>query len=120
MSDRSQIEAACRQYFEAINTDDVSNLPLAERVEYSGTVMPEAIVGASAVREHLQQTAPFILNMVIEELIIEGNKAAAIANFEGVNKVKLQGAYFLQFTDEKISRIEAIFDSRPLFAGSQN
>ena len=103
-----------------MNSDDVSGLPLADQVELHGPLTPEPVRGEAEVRNHLQQIATFMLNVITGKMIIEGNSAAVLAEFEGVNGIRIEGAYFLQVEDGKISDVKTIFDSRPLFAGSDN
>lgn len=120
MSNRLQVETTILRFFESMNSDDVSGLPLADQVELHGPLTPEPVRGEAEVRNHLQQIAPFMLNVNTGKMIIEGNSAAVLAEFEGVNGIRLEGAYFLQVEDGKISDVKTIFDSRPLFAGSDN
>lgn len=117
MSSRSQVESAILQFFEALNSDDASGLPLAEDIKYFGVLSSEPIRGETEVREHIQQVAPFMENETIKQLIIEGDSGAARTEFKGVNGVHVDGTYFLKVEDGKISEIRAVLDTRPLFAG---
>ena len=120
MSSRLQVETIILRFFELMNSDDVSGLPLAEQVELHGPLTPEPVRGKAEVHDHLQQIAPFMLNVNTGKMIIEGNSVAVLAEFEGVNGIHLEGAYFLEVKDGKISEVKTIFDSRPLFSGSDN
>jgi len=100
-----------------MNSDDASKLPLSEHVEYVGILTPEPIRGEVDVRAHIQETAPFMLNITRGEIVIDGDSCAVLSDFEAVNGVQTEGAYFLEVTDGNISRIRAVFDSRPLFSG---
>ncbi len=119
MSSRAQVESAILQFFEALNSDDASGLPLAEQVKFFGMLSPEPICGEVEVRDHIQQVAPFMLNETIRQMIIEGDSGAVLAKFEGVNGVHVDGTYFLKVEDGKISEIRAVLDTRPLFAGGK-
>jgi len=119
VSNRLQVETAILHFFEVMNSDDVSGLPLSENVEYFGILSKEPVRGESAVRDHIQQIAPFMLNVINRKMIIEGDSGAVLTKFEGVNGVHVDGSFFFEVEDGKISEIRAIFDSRPLFSGSQ-
>ena len=117
MSDRPQIETTVLQFFEALNTDDISEVALSEHVEYTGMLTPEPIRGETDVREHLQQIAPFMLNVSHGEMIIEDSRCAVLSEFDGVNNVHTEGAFFLEMEAGKFSKITAVFDTRPLMSG---
>ena len=117
MSNRAQVESAILQLFEALNSDDASELPLAEDAKFYGMLSPEPICGESEVRDHIQQVAPFMLNETILQMIIEGDSCAVRAKFEGVNGINVDGTYFLKVENGKISEIRSVFDTRPLFSG---
>ena len=68
----------------------------------------------------VKRTAPFVLNLKVEEIVVEDNRAAAITSFEGVNGVRVTASYFLRTEDGKISKLQSIFDSHPLFGGLEN
>ena len=57
MSERSEIERAIQLFFDAINANDASIIPLADDVVMSGPMMPEPISGAEAVRKYIQSIA---------------------------------------------------------------
>jgi hypothetical protein len=118
MSNRASVETAIGLFFEAINSNDASVLPLSENVEYRGILTPDPKRGEAEVREHIEQVAPFVLNLSRYQTVIENNSAAVLVDFEGVNGVRVEGAYFLQLENGEFSQITAVFDSRPLFAGS--
>ncbi len=119
MSERKQIEQAVKCYIEAINSDNADIIPLAADVIMSGPMMPEPIHGETAVRLHLAQTAPFIAQMSLKMTVIEDNNAAVIVEFEGLNGLVIEGAYFFRFTDGLISREQVFFDTRSLFMGEK-
>ena len=62
MEDRSQVEAAIFKFFEALNIDDASGVPLAKDVKYYGMFSPTPTCGESDVRDYIQQIAPFMEN----------------------------------------------------------
>jgi predicted ester cyclase len=117
MRNRSEVVDVIHQFFETMNTNDVSALPFAEDVEYRGSLMPNPIFGVLEVRKHLEQIAPFVLKLKVEEIVIEDNCAAAITSFEAVNGVRFTASHFLRIKDGKISKVQSIFDSHPLFNG---
>ena len=118
MSDRAQVEAVIQQFFEALNSDDASGVLLSDGVEYIGILMSDPVCGETDVREHLQQIAPFMLNVKHGQMIIEAGSVAILTEFDGVNDIHVDGAFFMDVEDGKISRIRAIFDSRTLLSGS--
>ena len=117
MSNRTEIEAIVNQLFEALNSDDVSTLPLAENAEYAGAMTPETITGGENVRQRLQEFAPFMMHLHTERLIIEGGAAAALMKFTGVNGVQIEGTMYIDVEQGKIAKIKGVFDTRPFFAG---
>ena len=118
MSDRSQTESIIGQFYEAMNSDDTSRLPLAENAEYSGILTPEPVRGEAEVRQYLQETAPFILNIRSIRMIIENGAVASLTEFDGVNGVHTEGTFVFDVENGKISRIRGIFDTRAFFAPS--
>lgn len=101
-----------------MNSDDASGLPLSGDVEYEGVLNPEPIRGEAEVRDHIQQIAPF-MDVSQKMVLIDGDSAAILADFESVNGIHSKGAFFLEVTSGKISRIRTVLDTRPLFAGSK-
>ena len=116
MDDRSQIETLVMDFFKALNSDDFGVFPFSEQVQFSGPLAQDT-VGESEVREHLQQIAPFMLNVSHGKMIIDGNSVAMTSEFDGVNGVHVEGAFFLEIENGRVSRINSVFDSRPLIAG---
>ena len=120
MSDRLQTESIIGQFYEAMNSDDISCLPLAEDAEYTGILTPEPVRGEAEVRQYLQETAPFILNIRSTRMIIENGAVASLTEFDGVNGVHIEGTYIFDVENGKISRIKGIFDTRAFFAGTRS
>jgi hypothetical protein len=110
-------ESIVNQFFQAIKTLDMGLLPLADQVTYSGTLLPTAAKGAIAVRNYLSDAAPFIKSFHIEETVIAARSAAVLVRYEGINGVRFEGCYFMDFEEDKIARIRTVFDSRPLMNG---
>ena len=117
MSTRAEIEAVINQFFEALSSDDVSAVSLAENAEYSGALTPEPAIGEERVRQRLQEFAPFMLHLHAHRMIIEDGAVAALVEFTGVNGVRIEGTMFIDVEHGKISKIRSVFDSRPFFAG---
>jgi predicted ester cyclase len=92
-------------------------LPLGDEASYSGNMLPEAAVGADAVRTYMSETAPFIKSFRIEEAVMEGRSAAVMVRYEATNSVHFEGCYFMDFENDQITRIRTVFDSRPLMRG---
>ena len=118
MSDRSQTEAIVGQFYEAMNSDDISRLPLEENAEYSGALTPDPVQGEAAVRRHLQETAPFIQNIHSTRMIIEDGAVASLTELDIVNGMHVEGTYVFDIENGKIRRIRGIFDTRAFFTGA--
>ncbi len=118
MSDRTDMERTIGLYFEAINSNDASIVPLADDVVISGPMLPEPITGEAAVRQHIADTAPFIARQVEKYSVIEGDSAAVILEFEGVNGLIMEGAEFFRVRDGKICDMQNFFDTRSLIKGA--
>lgn len=118
MTDRSEIEHVVDLYFKGMNENDCSIIPLAEDIEMSGPMIPETLSGRSAVHRHLSDTAPFIARLDRKAILIDGESAAVIIEFEGLNGVIIEGAEFFQVRDGQICRDQVYFDTRPLLKGS--
>jgi hypothetical protein len=108
------------QFFQAIESRDMSLLPLAEGATYSGTMLPEGAEGADAVRKYMSGTAPFIKSFRVEDAIVEDRSAAVMVQYEAINEVHFEGCYFIDFEDGEIARIRTVFDSRPLMKGGMD
>jgi hypothetical protein len=117
MEDRVQVEAAILKFFEALNIDDASDVPLAKNAEYHGMFSPEAINGEVDVRDYIQQIAPFMLNEKYSKMIVEGGSVAVMAEFDSVNGIHNEGAFFFEVEDGNIKWVKAVFDTRQMFEG---
>jgi hypothetical protein len=113
----NDIRSTVDRFVAAFNENDASGVPLAEDVEYRGPMLVEPIRGANAVRSHLEQVAPFVSRMTLKRLVAEGEWAAMIFEFEGLNGVIIEGAEFLRIRDGEIHEDLVYFDTRPLVAG---
>ena len=118
MSDRLQVASIVGQFYEAMNSDDISRLPLAENAEYTGVLTPDPVRGEAEVRQHLQETAPFIQNIHSTRLIIEDGAVASLTELDIVNGMHVEGTYVFDIENDKIRRIRGIFDTRAFFTGS--
>jgi ketosteroid isomerase-like protein len=118
MNQRSDIEQAVKLFIEAINSNDASKIPLTEDVVMSGPMMAEPTVGAAAVRQYINETSPFIALMELKTTLIDGDEAAIIMEFTGLNGVVIEGAEFFRFRDGKIASDQIFFDARRLFKGA--
>jgi len=118
LSDRSQIASIIDQFYEAMNSDDISRLPLAEDAEYSGVLTPDPVRGEAEVRQHLQETAPFIQNIHSTRMIIEDGAVASLTELDIVSGIHVEGTYVFDIENGKIRRIRGVFDTRAFFTGS--
>ena len=120
MSDRTAMERIVGLYFKAINSDDASIVPLADDVVFCGPMVPEPITGEAAVRQHIMDIAPFVVRRVEKFSVIEGDSAAVILEFEGLNGLVIEGAEFFRVRDGKICHIQNFFDTRKLMQGANS
>jgi hypothetical protein len=120
LSDRLQVASIVSQFYEAMNSDDISRLPLAESAEYSGVLTPDPVRGEAEVRQHLQETAPFISNIRSTRMIIEDGAVASLTELDVVNGIHVEGAYVFDIENGKIRCIRGIFDTRAFFTGSSS
>ena len=119
MSSRAGVESVVLKFFEALNIDDASAVPLSEHVEYHGMFSPIPISGKSDVRDYIDQIAPFMLNEKYGKMIIEGGSVAVVTSFDSVNGIHNEGAFFFEVEGDKIKSIRAVFDTRRMFAGKE-
>ena len=117
MDGRSKVEAVIGKFFEALNLDDASDVPLAKDVVYYGMFSPIPTRGESDVRDYIQQIAPFMENEVYRKSIIEGGSVAVMCEFDSVNGLHNEGAYLFEVEDGLIQEIRAVFDTRRMFEG---
>jgi hypothetical protein len=115
LDDRSQVEAVIAKFFEALNIDDASDVPLAKNIKYHGMFSPMPTSGESEVRDYIQQIAPFMENEKYGKIIIQGGSVAVLAEFDSVNGLHNEGAYFFEVKDGKISEVRVLFDTRRMF-----
>ena len=118
MSERAEVEQAIGLYFEAVNANDSSIIPLADNVVMSGPMMPEAISGVAAVRQYINETAPFMARMERKLTVIEGENVAVLLEFEGLNGVIFEGVEIFRVSNGLICSAQVFFDTRPLFKGT--
>ena len=118
MSERAEVERAIGLYFEAINSNDASIIPLADDMVMSGPMMPDPISGAAAVRQYLDETSPFMVRIEPKTIIIEGESVAVIVEFEGLNGVIFEGVEIFRVSNDLICSAQVFFDTRPLFKGT--
>ena len=119
MEDRSQVKAVISKFFEALNIDDASGVPLAENVEYHGMFSPNPIVGEAEVRDYVQQIAPFMENEKYGRMIIEGGSVAVMGEFDSVNGLHNEGAFFFEVSKGLITEVRVVFDTRRMFEGKK-
>ena len=120
MSDRTAMERTIGLYFKAIKGDDASIVPLADDVVLCGPMQPEPITGEAAVRQYIVDIAPFVARWVEKFSVIEGDSAAVILEFEGLNGLIMEGAEFFRVRDGKICLVQNFFDTRTLIQGANS
>ncbi|HKX57406.1 MAG TPA: nuclear transport factor 2 family protein, partial [Xanthomonadales bacterium] len=120
MSDSQHIERIIREYFAAMTAGPEQTLQLTDQIEVSGSMLPEPLHGIAAVREHLQQIAPFISRTEVLEIVIDRNSAAVRVLIHSLNGVEVESAFFFRIHHGQISRVRSLFDTRTLMQGSNN
>ena len=118
MNKRSETEKAIRLFFAAFNENDASRVPLSDDVVMYGPMMPEPQHGAATVRAYIDEIAPFIRRIDMLTLLVEGENAAVIVEFEALNGGVIHGAEFFSVRGGMILSNQVFFDTRPLFKGS--
>ena len=120
MSNRAEVEAVVQKFVEALNIDDASIVPLSTHVEYYGMFSPIPTCGESDVRDYIEQIAPFMENEKYGKMIIEGGSVAVMTEFDSVNGIHNEGAFFFEVEGDKIKSIRAVFDTRRMFEGKDS
>lgn len=120
MEDREQVKAAILKFFEALNIDDAGDVPLAKNAEYHGMFSPEPVRGEAEVRDYIQQVAPFMLNEKYSKMIVEDGSVAVTAEFDSVNGMHNEGAFFFEVENGHIKMVKAVFDTRRMFEGKNS
>ena len=119
MTTTHDMQHAVARLIEAFNIDDAGIIPLAVDAVYSGPLLPEPIAGEIAVRAHIAAIAPFMSRMDLQRALYDGDSAALVIEFEGVNGVVIEGVELLRIEDGRIREIRVYFDSGPLMRGSR-
>jgi hypothetical protein len=116
MNTREEISQTVELYIECVNKEEIDRIPLADDVQFQGSMLPETLQGADEVRTHLSHIAPFF-NMELKHLTIEGESAAAMVEIETLNGLKILGASFLKIPEGKVYYRRSFFDTHLLFTG---
>jgi hypothetical protein len=114
-----EMQHAVARLIEAINSDDAGIIPLAGNVVYSGPLLPEPVEGESAVRAHIAAISPFMSRVDLKRALYDGDSAALVIEFEGVNGVVIEGVEFLRIEGGRIHDLRVYFDPGPLLRGSR-
>jgi len=117
---RARTVEVISKFFEALNIDDASEVPLTGDVRYYGMFSPIPIKGEPDVREYIQQIAPFMLEEKFSRIIVEGESVAVTAAFDSVNGLHNEGAFFFEIKDGKIDEVRVFFDTRRMFEGKKD
>lgn len=117
MSNSYDIRELVSRVMEAYGGDDASVAPLADDVVHRGPMVPKPLRGAAEVQQHIADIAPFVARMELKRLIVEGDSAAVIFEYEGINGVVIEGAEFFRFRDGLICEQQVFFDTRQLLLG---
>lgn len=115
MNDRETASALIGRYMRAVTENAPELAPFAPDATYGGPMLPDPLRGADAIRHYLGEIAPFIKRYEPKQLIVEGKRAALVAEIEGFRGRVLHGAVVFEFTNDEIRSVQAFFDSRLLF-----
>ena len=119
MSERAAVDRAVGLYFEGMNGNDATVVPLTDDVVFTGPMQPEPLTGEAAVRQHIAEIAPFVARMDRKQILIDGDQAAVVLEFEGLNGVVIEGVDLFRVRDGRICFNQSFFDTRPLLAGAR-
>ena len=118
MSHRQDAKRIVDRFVEAFNANDAGLAPLASDVVHSGPMLPEPLRGEAEVRRHIAEVAPFVTRMEIRRMVADGESAAVVFEFEGLNGAVVEGAEFFRFRNGLICDDRVFFDTRALIQGS--
>lgn len=118
MNNPADIRNIVDRFVAAFSDNDASAIPLTDDAVLSGPMLPQPVRGAEAVRRHIEEVAPFVSRLTLKRLVIEGDTAAVVIEFEGVNGVVIEGADFIRVRDGELCEDVAYFDTRPLLEGN--
>ncbi|NNJ79683.1 MAG: nuclear transport factor 2 family protein [Xanthomonadales bacterium] len=119
MSERAAVDRAIGLYFEGMNGNDAAVVALTDDVVFTGPMQPEPLTGEAAVRQHISEIAPFVARMDRKQTLIDGDQAAVVLEFEGLNGVVIEGVDLFRVRDGRICFNQSFFDTRPLLAGAR-
>lgn len=114
MHDRETLHALIGRYMRSISENAPALAPFARDATYGGPMLPDPLRGVEAIRHYLGEIAPFIKRFEPLQTIVEGDRAALVAEIEGIRGRVLQGALVFEFKDAEITAVQVFFDSRLL------
>jgi len=117
MNSAPDIRAIVGRVIQGYAGGDAAVAPLTDDVVYRGPMMPHPLHGAAEVRQYMADIEPFVARVELKRLITEGDSAAAIFEFEGVNGVVIEGAQFFRFRGGLICEQRVFFDTQKLLRG---
>lgn len=118
MTNRAEIDTIIGLYVDAINSNDLSQVPFSTEVVMTGPLLPAPIEGESKVRGYIQQIAPFISRLGLLECLIDGNRAVAIFHYESINNRRFEVCQYFRFENGRIAEDRVFYDTAKLMGGS--
>jgi hypothetical protein len=114
MNNREAKHALIGRYVRAISENAPNLAPFTRDATYGGPMLPDSLRGAEAIRHYLGEIAPFIKRFDPLQTIVEDDKAAMVAEIEGIRGRVLKGALVFEFEGDEIRAVQSFFDSRLL------
>jgi hypothetical protein len=110
---------AVELYFESLATGDVSQIPLAENVRFTGPTVPEGVQGEQQVRALLANVAVGLKSSVAARILVDGEHSCAPFEFvfHDDNLPPLAGVDCFRVVEGRIIEIQPFYDPRPLING---
>ena len=114
MNNREANYTLIGRYVRAISENAPGLVPFTHDATYGGPMLPDSLRGAEAIRHYLREIAPFIKRFEPLQTIVEEDKAALVAEIEGIRGRVLKGALVFEFEGGEIRSVQSFFDSRLL------
>jgi len=115
MDTRSAVEL----YFKGLETGDVSQIPLAEKVRFVGPTLPDGVQGEDEVRALLANVAAGLKTIVVPRILVDGEHSCAPFEFVFADDSmpSLAGVDCFRVVEGKIIEVQPFYDPRPMLGG---
>jgi len=112
---RAEIERCLDRYVDGLASGDMSQVAIDDEISFRGPHAGE-VSGEAAVRALLNDAARAFKDLTLHrgDRIIDGDQAVEIFDVELADGTLVSFADHFEFSDGKITRLHAIFDTRPI------